>query len=940
PKACSASLAVIELDAMRIRPLFVSCVASSILAACGGHQAAVTSRASARPVAPVASLAPASSTAPVPAPRADGRLPDTARPQRYTLALDIDPSHPRYGGTVRIDVEIPRATGFVVMHARGITVRSASITPAGGAAIPAMSSLRASVGGRGTPEELVLAATREVPAGRAQVEILFDREFDTGLHGLYRVRAGEDWYAYTQMEPNDARRAFPCFDEPSYKVPWELSLSIPTGLVAVANMPEAGHADDSASHHTTVRFVPTPPTPSYLVALAVGPFDVVQGATSPVPIRAITTRGQGHLTASVLAAAADHVRILGEYFDRTFPYPKLDLVAVPEFGAGAMENPGMITFREELMLLDPEHAPTTTRRAMASVLAHELAHHWFGDLVTMAWWNDLWLNEGFATWAQARVVDQWRPDFDGRIDALRSRGYAMELDALPAARAVRQPVTTTSEAMEAFDGITYTKGGAVLRMLELWLGEDAFRAGVRQYIHAHEWGNATAQDLLDALGTASHQDVAGVAATFLDQPGVPLVQVDLDCAHGAPGITLTQSQYLVPSTAASASPAPAATPRRWRIPVCIAFEQGGHALRQCTVLADERATVPLAGATRCPQWIQPNADESAYYRYAITPPVMALTTRAGLRTLDVRGRIGLLDDAWAMVRSARLGLDAYLSLVDGFRGERDRSVIETLLGAFGEIYTDAVSEADRRVLALWIGDFLRPIARELGWDARPGDTDDHRLLRRAVLHAMGSLVDDPIVHAEAERRTQAYLRDPRAVEPDVMALALPLASRHAGAERFTALVTALAHPRTPADRMALISALGQFGDPTVMRRALDATLTDAVRLQDTLRLVYTAWGHPLRRAAVAMWIHEHYDALRSRLPEESMGYLGGIVGGTCTPESLAAERAFFEPRLAAIEGAERGLREAIDRAEQCIAFRAREGERLHAFLARAGGRRR
>ncbi len=917
---------------MRIRPLVITCVASSLLAACGGPQRAENSHASDAPA--LDASAASTAIAPPPAPREDGRLPATARPLRYAVALDIDPTHPRYGGTVRIDVEIPRATANVVLHARGITVRSASITPANGAPLPAGSSLRAAVGGRGTPEELVLTATREVPAGRAQIEIVFDREFDPGLHGLYRVQSGGDWYAFTQMEPNDARRAFPCFDEPGYKVPWELSLSIPTGLVAIANMPEAGHTDDAATHHTTVRFAATPPTPSYLIALAVGPFDVVQGATSPVPIRAITTRGQGRLTASVLAAAADHVRILGEYFDRPFPYPKLDLVAVPEFGAGAMENPGMITFREELMLLDPDHAPTATRRAMASVLAHELAHHWFGDLVTMAWWNDLWLNEGFATWAQARVVDQWRPDFDGRIDALRSRGYAMELDALPAARAVRQPVTTTSEAMEAFDGITYTKGGAVLRMLELWLGEDTFRAGVRAYIHSHEWGNATAQDLLDALGAASHQDVTAVAATFLDQPGVPIVQVDLDCTHGAPSVTLSQSQYLVPSTAASASPAPATTPRRWRIPVCIVFEQAGHPRRQCTVLADERVTAPLAGATRCPRWIQPNADESAYYRYAITPPVRALSTPAVLRTLDVRGRIGLLDDAWAMVRGGRLGLDEYLTLVEGFRGAHNRAVVETILGALGEIYTDAVTETDRRAFAVWIGNFLRPIATDLGWDARPGDTDDHRMLRRAVLQAMGNFADDPVVIAEAERRAQAYLRDPHAVEPDVASIALPLASRHAGPDRFTALMAALAHPPTPADRVAVMSALGQFGDPTVLRRALDASLTDAVRLQDALRLVYSAWGHPLRRAAAVAWVHEHYDAMRARLPEESMGYLGGIVGGTCTAETLAAERAFFEPRLANIEGAARGLRESVDRAEQCIAFRARESERLHTFLAR------
>jgi alanyl aminopeptidase len=480
-------------------------------------------------------------------------------------------------------------------------------------------------------------------------------------------------------------------------------------------------------------------------------------------------------------------------------------------------------------------------------------------------------------------------------------------------------------------------------MLELWLGEDVFRAGVRQYIHTHEWGNATAQDLLDALAAASHQDVSAVAASFLDRPGVPVVQLDLACTGPTPSVTITQSRYTIPagasassappSAASSASPSPG-NEQPWRVPVCFVFELNGRGHRQCTLLSESSATVPLEGATRCPRWIDPNAEQAGYYRYAITPPVRALAQPATLRTLDVLARIGLVDDAWAMVRAGRMGIDEFLGLLASFRSERERAVVETMLSAIAEIYNDFVTDADRPAFSRYIGTLLRPLATELGWNARRGEPDDRRLLRRMVISAMGNLAEDASIAAEAERRTVAYLRDPSSVDPDVASIAVPIASRRAGADRLAALTEFLGHARTPADRVTAIAGLAGFGDPALLRRALDLALTPAVRVQDIFRLVYGAWNHPLRRPIVTAWVHEHFDGLRSRLPEESLAHLSGIIGGTCTPEALAAERAFFEPRLEHIEGSTRGVRQAVENAEHCIAFRGREGGRLHAFLAR------
>ncbi|HEY5010008.1 MAG TPA: M1 family metallopeptidase, partial [Acidimicrobiales bacterium] len=364
--------------------------------------------------------------------------------------------------------------------------------------------------------------------GDALLEIAYDAPFAATLSGLYRVEENGVHYAYTQFESTDARRAFPCFDEPAFKTAYDITIASPAGTMALANSPEASHEDGTGGmvvHH----FATTRPLPSYLVAFAVGDFDVAEGQTSPFPIRVITTKGRAGLTGIALDAAAGLVAKLGEYFGIRYPYEKLDLVAVPEFDAGAMENPGLVTFRDEILLLDPEHATTEMKRGQAETIAHEFAHQWFGDLVTMQWWDDIWLNEGFATWAEAHMVDAWKPSFGATIDQIADVQFVMDTDALKSARAVRQPVTSTGEVLESFDGLTYEKGAAVLRMLESWLGPDTFRRGVQRYLHDNAWKNAKADDLFHALEFVSAQSVSEMAHGFLDKPGVPSVQVNWKC---------------------------------------------------------------------------------------------------------------------------------------------------------------------------------------------------------------------------------------------------------------------------------------------------------------------------------------------------------------------------------------------------------------------------
>jgi alanyl aminopeptidase len=885
----------------------------------------------------------------IPGVEANGQLPALATPTRYDLSLEIDPSQPRYSGVQTITMRVPHATRTLVMHGRGLTIRTAAVLDASGR--PTQYGdwrFRQATGGRGEPEELLLVFANALEGDAVRLQITFENSFNASLRALYRVHVADRWYAYTQFEPNDARRAFPCFDEPAAKVPWGVTLTVPTDNIPVANMPEAERTT-LADHRVRVRFADTPPTPSYLVAVAVGPFDVVEhspvelhsgGESKTVPLRGIATHGQGPMTREALDIAAAHLQILSEYFDRNYAYPKLDLIGVPEFGAGAMENPGLVTFREEMLLLNPDPARVSvnSRRGIASIIAHELAHQWFGNLVTMRWWDDLWLNEGFATWMGARVLDTWRPAMNSRVESIRSRAWAMDEDSLPTARIVRQPVRSTSEAEEAFDGITYVKGASVLRMLESYLGEDVFRTGVRAYVRSHAWSNATAQDFLGALQQAqpagpNATDLSQVAASFLDRRGVPLVSISAQCARGtAPSLQITQQEYRVlgspmpgaNNTQAGAQPMP--PPPVWRIPLCIRYGQGAASARTCSVVTERQSTASLAATASttasCPAWVHPNDAEAGYFRYALTPPVRALFEPARWQTLDRITRIGLVDGLWAQVRAGALPIDQYLTLVYQVRSDRDRLVLESISSGLGQLIAHHAEGAVRDRLRAFTTRIFAPVLRELTWAPRPTDDDDKNLLRRSVISILGSAALDPETLTEVETRATALLANNSAIPADLATLLLPIASLRADRTRLDALIARLQRTDlTPQERSSTQSALVSFRDPAVLRLGLDTLLTNAVRQQDVGRLIYSSGSHPDRRATVHSWVREHYDAIAAKLTEEQAVTLSGLVGDTCDATSRDAMIAFFQPRAARAERAERGINEGRDSSQQCEALR-------------------
>ena len=880
-------------------------------------------RAPGGPSGATASAGPPDAAAPLAAPRDDGRLPPTVTPQRYVVTLSVDPNQPRFSGLTTILVDVPKPTAFVVVHARDMNV-SRALAHVGATAIPATATPRLASGGM-VPEELVLSFASALPAGPATIELAYDAPFAGDLAGLYRVEEQGRWYAYTQFESTDARRAFPCFDEPVFKTPYDVTITAPPGLTAVANSPEIATVAtrDGAILHT---FATSPPLPSYLVAFAVGDFDLVEGRKEPFPIRVVTTKGRAPLAGLALDVAAALVDRLGDYFDMRYPYAKLDLVAVPDFAAGAMENPGLVTFRDVLLLLDPDHATTSTRRSQAEVIAHEFAHQWFGDLVTMKWWNDIWLNEGFATWAEAKIVDQWKPAFGATLGQIAGLDHVMDTDALRSARAVREPVHSTSDAMEAFDGITYQKGAAVLRMLETWLGADVFQRGVQRYVHENAWKSASAEDLFKALDFVSTQKVDELASGFLDHPGVPQVLTSYKCDGGVGKLELRQSEWHPLEDGDSSAAHGEREKRSWTLPVCVAIE--GQKTKNCFTLGSDPIVrnAGTAGGRSCPAWVYPNAEEAGYYRFLVERDKLLALARAGhgAHGLDPAERLGLVSNAWAGVRQGAIAPGVLFDFLPLFDGETNRFVVDEVIDLLRSVDHALVADETRPAYRKYVVARLAARKKALGWWPPSGHTeqdDDAALERRSVLWTMGELGYDASTLADAEKYAAAWLRDRSNVAADTAAVAVPLASMGAGEARLVELREAAKSAPTPEDRVIAIRAMGLFDDPAVLRKALDLALGDEIKLSEWRSLFGSAMSHRPARPVLIAWEKENWAKLRARAPNSAGRGLVDVVGATCSVAERDDARAFFAGATQGMEGVKRSLDEAAESAGLCIALR-------------------
>ncbi|MEZ4296044.1 MAG: M1 family metallopeptidase [Polyangiaceae bacterium] len=852
-----------------------------------------------------------------------GRLPSDVRPLRAALFLQIDPREERFAGTIEIEVELTRARDRIWLHGKGIHARSASIRAAGMAPVPAE---YAELDPSGVA---VLRAPRALGPGRAVIRIDYDAAFAHDGEGMYVVERGGDRYAFTQLEAIDARKAFPCFDEPAFKVPYDLTLFVPKGMEAITNTREIERSYIGPDT-TRVSFATTAPLPSYLLAFAVGPLDVVHAPALPpngvrrraLPLRGVAARGRGKEMAYALAHTPEILSALEAYTGIEYPFDKLDLIAVPE-KRGAMENAGAITFGERLLLLDEATAPTTQTRAFWSVTTHELAHQWFGNLVTMPWWDDTWLNEAFATWATTRILGDLRPDDAPAMARLRQTHEAMEKDSLVSARQVRQDVNSIGDIENAFDEITYRKGASVIGMFERWLGKEAFRTGLSSYLSAHAGGTATADDLFAALSVAAERDAGGAFRSFVSQPGVPLVEAKLACGESGNFLTLRQSRHLPAGSEGERG-------RRWSIPVCAKMPDGKTTTEACTLLTGPEGSLPLP-VEKCPDWVMPNAGAAGYYVMSMPPAELRrLTTKAALRDLTPSERLAV---AHAVRASFVRGVPVaeLLPVLTALAGEPDRAVVEAVAEPFRVAASWLTAPKERAAIAKEARRAFAPAWREVGWAPKKGATEDseRRGLRAELLEIMVTLARDPIVRREAASRGRAYVGHGKdgevhagVVDRDLVVTCLSVALQE-GDEAFFEHVVAL-FARTGDDmlRAHLAAALGQVREPRLAARALDLTFDPRLSPADLTKILEGQLAAPETRDATFRWLERNVDRLAARRPPSRRRVLPWLGAGFCDEAHASALSRLFAERSERYVGGPRNLAGALEAVRLCSARRA------------------
>ncbi len=877
---------------------------------------------------------------PPPAAPAGLRLPSDVRPTTYRLELTVDPAETRFSGRATIAIESGAPRRAIFLHGKGLHVTTAAVrVPDGTARAARYAEIR--------DDGLAVVYTRdELPPGRLELVLEYDAPFGTELEGLYKVRDGAGDYAFTHFEPTAARSAFPCFDEPSMKARFELSLRVPDGLVVAANSPE--DVRRSAERGELVRFRQTPPISTYLVAFAVGPFDVVDAGElppnevrdRPLRLRGIAARGRGPQLAPALSRVERVLGALERYFGSPYPYEKLDLLAVPDFAAGAMENAGLVAFREMLLLLS-EPTPDWQERAVVYVMAHELAHMWFGDLVTMEFWDDLWLNEAFATLLSYRAAAETYPEFRAPLAELQSVQSAMAVDGLVTARRIRQPIEDAHDIRNAFDAITYRKGAGVLRMFERYVGPEAFRAGIAAYLEAHREGSATTADLVRALERASNQPLAAPFASFLDQPGLPLVEVKVECVTdpaATASLALRQTRYL---------PLGAERPRetpRWQIPVCARYGARGAARETCGLLEGEEGRLPLPGVT-CPSFVLPNAGAAGYYRFTLEPSAIEGLLRWGGRFLTLEERLAAVDSLVAGFEQGRVPFRSLYAFLRVQVESQERTLVTAPMASLGFVVERVVDESQRARARSSLRQLYQKRVRALGFGPRAGREEDAeiRLLRAEVLGFLARVGKDASLRAQLLRRARAFLGvggdnqiHPDALDPGLVAPALVVAAQDGGVALWDAMELTLVGTSDALLRTHLLRALGSATDPALAERARALSLDPRVRLNEATIPLFAQVEQPETREGAFTYVTEHWDALVARLGTSRAGYLARLGASFCSAEDAERVRAFLEPRVGRLMGGPRELVATLETVRQCAArVEAQRGD-VTAFFA--GGR--
>lgn len=853
------------------------------------------------------------------------RLPDTAAPVSYKAALVLDPSKTTFSGDISIKVAIKQPSEILWLNGTQLTVQKAQLTKRG-------KTYDAKVTPTGN-DFLGLHFDSEIPAGNAELQISYTghvRQQDSS--GIFHMEDRGNQYIYTQFESTDARDAFPCFDEPGYKVPWQLKVTIPSQYAAISNTSPG--KESSSGDQKTIEFKETKPLPSYLVAFAVGQFDFVPAGTAGrnhIPVRIVTPKGHADEAKYAAEVTATIITREEEYYGVPFPYDKSDQVAIPTtFGFGAMENAGMVTYGQTIILADPARDTDNRRREYASVAAHELAHQWTGDLVTTEWWNDIWLNEAFATWMEQKMLAEWKPEWKTRVeDVINSKDASEQADSLVTARKIRQEIKTKDDISNAFDEITYQKGASVIRMFETWVGKEQFRKGVHAYLEKYAYKNATASDFLASITAAAGKNVTEPFSTFLDQAGVPLLSVKLDCKQGSPVLHMSQARYVPLGTHTTNN-------QVWQIPVCASYPMGTSKQSDCTLMTQPTTDWTLKGNT-CPAWIDANDNAVGYYLVDYEHSLLnSLTTGDVEHRLNAAERTDFMGNAQALATGGKVPAADALGLVNTFHNDPERYVVIAALGLAIEPRSELVPQDLMPNYVRFLRDNFQARAHEIGWIPKPGESDDIHLLRPILLRIVSTYAEDQELAKQARELTDKWFENHNSVDPSVVSSVLRTAAYYGDKALFERFLAEFNKTQDRQERERITAAMGSFRDPEAIQAGLDALLSGKISFMDGIFLLFSGQGNESTRGMAFDFMKAHFDEIAAKRPTGGGFDAGAVfpqVGASyCSAERKQELQNFFQPRVDKFTGAPRALSQVLERIDDCIALKAEQESSVAEFL--------
>jgi len=825
------------------------------------------------------------------------RLPNTVKPEHYSLHLTPDLKAATFAGEETIDVQLTTPAKTITLNSADIKMSSVTAKAAKGAAMVGAVTYDEA------KQQATLTFPKMLPAGPVKLTIAYTGILNDKLRGFYLSKTEKRNYAVTQFESTDARRAFPSFDEPALKATFDIALTVDKGDTVISNTNMVSDVPVGEAKHTQT-FATTPKMSTYLVAFQVGDWVCSSGEADGIPIRSCSTPDKLALTPFALEAAEHFLHYYDQYFGVKYAMPKLDMIGIPDFEAGAMENWGCITYRETALLVDPKTASRGALENVAIDVAHEMAHQWFGDLVTLEWWNNLWLNEGFATWMEFKAVGEWKPDWKLNEDAASSVSSVLDLDAAPTTRTIRAKADTPDEINEAFDGISYGKGGAVIGMVEHYLGPDVFQKGVQKYMQAHKYANATAEDFWNVQTATSGKAIDKIMDSFISQPGTPLLMFS---EGDAGSMNVTQSRFFL-------TPKKDVPAQTWTVPVCVVGAP-------CQVIHGTLSTVKKGTG------VYANADGRGYYRTNYSPGLLKEVI-ASAPTLKPEERIALVGDRLAMMRAGLSSVGDYMSLANSLKNETNPDVLSKVIQGVSTVETRIADPSQEKQVDAWILKTFGPVYASMG-PAKATDTEDE-VQRRLTLLPWLVITGDPAATAEVQSfATRAMQKDPT-LNPQYIGTAVSLAVRHGDATIYDRILEVSQTATDPETKEEALQSLAEFTDPALVARTLEYASSGKVKNQDSAILMAIELSQRETRNVAWAWLKANWDKAASQFTTFSGSEVVGATGSFCTEADRADVQQFFAAHKVA--ASEQALTHALQSIDSCVAQRKMLGPSLAEWL--------